>query len=190
MRFSLAINLERMDPADDMRAVADHVLEMVQMADAAGFDTAWAAEHHAIEMTIAPGLLARIYQMRWNIEKVYDAVKNKFHEQKAWASSPTAKSMQAHFVCLTHNLMVLQEHHLSTEEGVTNTCEIKRKAKRLDKERRLLAAKNEVLPVLLEAFQRLTQRSVKYIRWLRAYLFTEAPWAVVVLALRHSYDVF
>jgi flavin-dependent trigonelline monooxygenase, oxygenase component len=38
-----------------MRAVADHVLEMVQMADAAGFDVAWAAEHHAIEMTIAPG---------------------------------------------------------------------------------------------------------------------------------------
>lgn len=55
MRFSLAINLERMDPTDDMRAVADHVLEMVQIADAAGFDTAWAAEHHAIEMTIAPG---------------------------------------------------------------------------------------------------------------------------------------
>ena len=55
MRFSLAINLERMDPTDDMRAVADHVLEMVQLADAAGFDTAWAAEHHAIEMTIAPG---------------------------------------------------------------------------------------------------------------------------------------
>ena len=55
MKFSLAINLERMDPTDDMRAVADHVLEMVQLADAAGFDTAWAAEHHAIEMTIAPG---------------------------------------------------------------------------------------------------------------------------------------
>ena len=54
MRFSLAINLERMDPTDDMRAVADHVLEMVQLADEAGFDTAWAAEHHAIEMTIAP----------------------------------------------------------------------------------------------------------------------------------------
>ena len=54
MRFSLAINLERMDPTDDMRAVDDHVLEMVQLADSAGFDTAWAAEHHAIEMTIAP----------------------------------------------------------------------------------------------------------------------------------------
>lgn len=55
MKFSLAINLERMDPADDMAAVAEHTLEMVQMAEAAGFEIAWAAEHHAIEMTIAPG---------------------------------------------------------------------------------------------------------------------------------------
>jgi alkanesulfonate monooxygenase SsuD/methylene tetrahydromethanopterin reductase-like flavin-dependent oxidoreductase (luciferase family) len=58
MRFSLAINHERMDPSVDMRAVAEHTLEMVQMADAAGFDIAWAAEHHAIEMTIAPGPFA------------------------------------------------------------------------------------------------------------------------------------
>jgi flavin-dependent trigonelline monooxygenase, oxygenase component len=55
MKFSLAINLERMDPSDDMNAVAGHVLEMVQMAEEAGFEIAWAAEHHAIEMTIAPG---------------------------------------------------------------------------------------------------------------------------------------
>ena len=31
-----------------------HTLEMVQMADQGGFHIAWAAEHHAIEMTIAP----------------------------------------------------------------------------------------------------------------------------------------
>ena len=54
MKFHIAINLERMDAQTDMRAVRDHVLEMVQMADRAGFDIAWAAEHHALEMTIAP----------------------------------------------------------------------------------------------------------------------------------------
>ncbi len=54
MKFQLAINLERVDPAADMKAVRDHTLEMVQMADAAGFDIVWAAEHHALEMTIAP----------------------------------------------------------------------------------------------------------------------------------------
>jgi alkanesulfonate monooxygenase SsuD/methylene tetrahydromethanopterin reductase-like flavin-dependent oxidoreductase (luciferase family) len=54
MKFSLAINMERMSPDVDMREVARHTLDMVQMADAGGFEIAWAAEHHAIEMTIAP----------------------------------------------------------------------------------------------------------------------------------------
>jgi alkanesulfonate monooxygenase SsuD/methylene tetrahydromethanopterin reductase-like flavin-dependent oxidoreductase (luciferase family) len=54
MKFQLAINMERMDDTLDMRDVARHTLEMVQMADAGGFSIAWAAEHHALEMTIAP----------------------------------------------------------------------------------------------------------------------------------------
>ena len=54
MKFHIAINLERMSDATDMRAVRDHTLRMVQMADDAGFEIAWAAEHHALEMTIAP----------------------------------------------------------------------------------------------------------------------------------------
>ena len=54
MKFHLAINLERMSPAEDILAIRDHTIEMVQMADRAGFEIAWAAEHHALEMTIAP----------------------------------------------------------------------------------------------------------------------------------------
>ena len=54
MKFHLAINLERTSSDTDIRNVARHTLEMVQMADQAGFEIAWAAEHHAIEMTIAP----------------------------------------------------------------------------------------------------------------------------------------
>lgn len=54
MKFHLAINMERMAPEADMREVARHTLEMVRMADRGGFDIVWAAEHHALEMTIAP----------------------------------------------------------------------------------------------------------------------------------------
>ncbi len=54
MKFHLAINLERMDPSTCMKAVRDHTIDMVKMADQAGFEIAWAAEHHALEMTIAP----------------------------------------------------------------------------------------------------------------------------------------
>ena len=54
MKFQLAINLERMTPDLAMSEVARHTLEMVQMADKGGFNIVWAAEHHALEMTIAP----------------------------------------------------------------------------------------------------------------------------------------
>ncbi len=55
MRFNLIINLERMSPAEDMRAAVTHLTEMAQLAERGGFDILWAAEHHALEMTIAPG---------------------------------------------------------------------------------------------------------------------------------------
>ena len=54
MKFQLAINLERLDNKIEMDAVAEHTLEMVQMADKNNFNIVWAAEHHALEMTIAP----------------------------------------------------------------------------------------------------------------------------------------
>ncbi|MDG2427488.1 MAG: LLM class flavin-dependent oxidoreductase [Acidimicrobiales bacterium] len=57
MKFQLAINLERLDDSRLMGDVARHTLEMVQMAEEGGFTIAWAAEHHALEMTIAPNPL-------------------------------------------------------------------------------------------------------------------------------------
>ena len=54
MKFHLAINLERNSPDTAMTEVRDHVEDMIRMADQAGFEIAWAAEHHALEMTIAP----------------------------------------------------------------------------------------------------------------------------------------
>lgn len=57
MKFHLAINLERIDDSLDMNDVARHTLEMVQIAEEGGFDIVWSAEHHALEMTIAPNPL-------------------------------------------------------------------------------------------------------------------------------------
>ena len=54
MKFQLAINMERIDDSLDMTDVANHTLEMVKMADRGGFNIVWAAEHHSMEMTIAP----------------------------------------------------------------------------------------------------------------------------------------
>lgn len=54
MKFQLVINMERLTPEEDVREIERHVLEMVQMADEGGFQIAWAAEHHALELSIAP----------------------------------------------------------------------------------------------------------------------------------------
>lgn len=54
MKFSIAVNMERTDSNQDMREVARDALELVTLADQGGFEIAWAAEHHTIELTVGP----------------------------------------------------------------------------------------------------------------------------------------
>ena len=139
------------------------------------------------EMTLPPGLIVKLYLMRWEIEKVYDEFKNKFFEKKAWASSATAKCMQAVFLCLAHNLMVLYERELRQKHGITNEAEDRRRAKRLTEEKAKVTKAGRVLTPLREAIQRCTQRTVKFVRWLRSWLFRDVPYAGILNALRKEY---
>ena len=54
MKFKLVINIERSDDTIPMDEVMRHTLEMVQIADRGGFAIVWAAEHHGLEMNVAP----------------------------------------------------------------------------------------------------------------------------------------
>jgi flavin-dependent trigonelline monooxygenase, oxygenase component len=54
MKFSISVSLERFDPKTDMRDVQARALELVQVAEAGGFEIAWTPEHHTIELTIGP----------------------------------------------------------------------------------------------------------------------------------------
>ena len=54
MQFSIAVNMERSSPSEDMREVAAAALELVRIAEQGGFEIAWAAEHHTIELIVAP----------------------------------------------------------------------------------------------------------------------------------------
>ena len=139
------------------------------------------------ELTLPPGLLVQLYRMRWDIEKVYDQFKNKLHEKKAWASSATAKCMQAEFLCLAHNLMVLHEELLKQEHGIANETENRRREKRLRGDQEAAREAGREVSPLRQALQRCTQRTVKFVRWLRAYLFRAAPWEAVLDALRKVY---
>ncbi|MEE2610703.1 MAG: LLM class flavin-dependent oxidoreductase [Pseudomonadota bacterium] len=54
MKFQLVLNIERSDDTIPMDEVMRHTLEMVQIADRGGFAIVWAAEHHGLEMNVAP----------------------------------------------------------------------------------------------------------------------------------------
>jgi hypothetical protein len=138
---------------------------------------------------IAPGLVAYLYKTRWDIEKVFDQVKNKLAEKKAWATSDTAKQMQAQFICMAHNLMLLLEDCLK-KEGVENEIENKRRRQRLEKTLANIKTRKEKLPFFLKRPKKPTQFSVKFIRWLRNNLNTNTSWMEALGTLKRVYTVF
>ena len=138
---------------------------------------------------VPPGLIAYLYKTRWDIEKIFDQVKNKMVEKKAWATSDTAKTMQAQFICLAHNLMIIFEDCLK-QEGIDNEVENKRRSKRLEKTMALAEAKKITLPNFLAAPKRPSQRSVRFIRWLRNNLFSNTSWMEAMGSLKRIYAVF
>ncbi len=55
------------------------------------------------EMDLPAGVIAKLYRRRWDVEKVFDEIKNKLVEKKAWGTSLVAKATQGQLVALTHN---------------------------------------------------------------------------------------
>ena len=159
---------------DQLIQTSQHVVvRMITYTDAVSGQT---YEFITTEMTLAPGLIAYLYLRRWDIEKTYDQFKNKYHEQKAWANSATAKQMQAEFICLAHNLLQLFNTQLENEHGLTNQAEKERRSKRLGQMKDQAEARGTHLPMLVEkGASRLTQISLKLLRWLRAHWFSPLP---------------
>ena len=138
--------------------------------------------------SIPPGLVALLYKSRWDIEKVFDEFKNKLGETKAWASSPTAKTQQARLLCLTHNLMALMEEEIHKRSGVRNEAEYKRKAKTQAKRAATYPQPSHPESGLIQhAVERLTQRTVKFIRWLKNHLDLERDWDQAIARLAKIY---
>lgn len=57
MKFSLFLQMERFDPAKPYKELLNEMTELVQIAEAGGFETVWVGEHHSMEFTIGPNPL-------------------------------------------------------------------------------------------------------------------------------------
>jgi len=138
---------------------------------------------------IPPGLIAYLYKKRWDIEKTFDDIKNKLGEKKAWATSITAKTTQAQFICIAYNLTQNLENQIKNRT-VENKTEDARREKRLQKSLPKDGRVRRWFPDYLKKPQKATQRPLKFIRWLRNNLFTDTPWNHAVNRLKTIYAVF
>jgi len=143
-------------------------------------------EYITTVMDLPPGAIAWLYKRRWEIEKIFDQIKNKFGETKAWASSLNAKSMQATFLCLTRNLTVLFERGLA-EQGIEDVAGRKRQESRLQKQVEFTSKLLRPMSTLLTKVLRPLVRSVKLIRWFRVHWFSAAPLRDLLDHLRRLY---
>lgn len=139
------------------------------------------------EMDVPAGVLAELYRRRWDIEKVFDELKNKLGEKKAWGTSLEAKGAQGQLVALTHNLLLMYEARLEREHGVTNTAEDARRQERKREAGRTARQAGRALSPLLGRACRATQRSVKFMRWLRQALRENLAEACAVPRLTQLY---
>ena len=133
------------------------------------------------EMTLPPWVLALVYKHRWDIEKVFDEFKNKLYERKSWGSGAVAKAVHAQFLCLAHNLMTILEADIARDAGVRDEREIGRRLERAD------AALENGASFVATFIQRLTVRTLKFVRWLRNHIYKAASWDEAVARLRHTY---
>jgi hypothetical protein len=139
------------------------------------------------EPDLPPGVLAELYRRRWDVEKVFDELKNKLGEKKAWATSSAAKQTQAHLLTITHNLLLLYEQALAVRHAVQNQAEDQRRRARKQEQQQIARQNGQLLSTLVSQVCQATQRSVKFIRWLREALRYQLAETTAVLRLKQLY---
>lgn len=136
------------------------------------------------EMTLPPGLLAFLYKLRWDVEKVFDEIKNKTFEQKAWAKSHSAKRQQSMFIALAHNLMRILETKLEKEENIVDETSTKKRKERIARDICKAEKAGYTPNPLVSQWRRATQRSAQFIRWLTHSLNNATSWQEAIRVLR------
>ena len=147
-------------------------IKVIHVYDPAGIEYTFMTS----EMTLPPGLIAFLYKLRWDIEKIFDEKKNKLQKKKAWARSLNARNQQALFVCLAHNLLVLFERCLDREEGIRDQKVHAKRKKRAQISEAWIREQGAQPNPLVQQCCRPTQRSLQFIRWLRHCLEIPTSW--------------
>lgn len=169
-----------------VRSREGHVLRLILYQDPL---SGMVYEFLTNEPDLPPGVIAELYRRRWEAEKVFDEIKNKLGQKKAWGTSLEAKESQALLIAITHNLLLCYEQDLENRHEVQNAAEDQRRSKRVQSAERACAKIDWPISPLLLATRRATQRSVKFIRWLRHAIRERLAETVAVARLTELYAV-
>ena len=142
------------------------------------------------EFHLAPGIIAQLYRLRWDIEKFFDVCENLLAEKRAWGAGPVPAQVQNEFLVLVHNLLLLLSGRLEAEEGIRDEkVEIKYDAALL---KRVQAARLEGRKISpwVRILRRITRWSSQFTRWIQDAILYGWEWHVGVAKLRplmHAY---
>jgi len=119
------------------------------------------------EMSLPPGIIAWLYQRRWDVEKVFDETKNRLFEKQAWATSHNAKQIQGTLIAITYNMMILTDRRFRQEETLPeDEKENKRRSKRREQQLEHISNEGRKPTYPFQIPPKCTQLGSKFIRWI------------------------
>ena len=139
------------------------------------------------DFTLPAYQLVLLYKHRWDVEKIFHQFKSKMGERKSWASSLEAKQSHAIFECIAHNLLLLFEEQVRRTEGLQDELEVRKQQGRTKTAKYTPGSARVVKDArnfINTAVQRATQRTQRFICWVRAWIYREAPWRASIARLR------
>lgn len=135
------------------------------------------------EFHLAPGIIAQLYRLRWDIEKFFDACENLLAEKRAWGVGPVPAQVQNEFLVLTHNLLLLLSGRLEAEEGIRDEkVEAKYDAALKIRIAAALLEGKKVSP-WVRVLRQITRWSSQFTRWIQDAIVHNWEWHAGVAKL-------
>jgi hypothetical protein len=142
------------------------------------------------EFHLAPGVIAHLYRLRWDIEKFFDVCENLLAEKRAWGTGPVAAQVQNEFLVLVHNLFLLLSGKLEKEEGIRDE-KVEAKYEAALKARDVIARlKGKMVSPWVGLLRRITRWSSQFTRWIQDAIVHGWEWHQSITKLRplmHAY---
>ena len=129
---------------------------------------------------IEPGLIAHLYLWRWKIEKVFDVLKNKFGETKAWADGKVATDIQASIIAMAYNILLKNQEITLAKEGIYEIKLSEKQAKGIKNRKEKAERNGRKMNPLSEIPHRMYQMSVQYVRCFQNHLNQKTPWKELI----------